>query len=336
MIVKLGTFNLLNLALPGEKFYDNEKVYSQGEYDKKIGWIAEQLRRMDADVVGFQEVWHEEALREAAARSGVYEGATVVAPRAEGAAGPYLGLVSRLPVIEVSDPVVEFPLGLDVPVDGIALPVGNFSRPVLRARVRLDRPTGFPPAELSVFVAHLKSKRPLKAAAAKDHDPLEEALGKARSLVRRAAEAAALRFLLLAEIVDNRRPVVVLGDLNDDVRAVTTDIVMGDDPFFLPPGHEQRPRYWDRLLYSAHEIHSRLAGQHVSYSHVYNGQYQALDHILVTQEFFGRNPDNIGDVIGLRYFNDHVVDSRLTDDRSNRVTSDHGQLVAEIRLRRPR
>lgn len=40
-----------------------------------------------------------------------------------------------------------------------------------------------------------------------------------RGAHRRAAEAAALRFLVLEEIVGNARPTIVLGDLNDAARA---------------------------------------------------------------------------------------------------------------------
>jgi endonuclease/exonuclease/phosphatase family metal-dependent hydrolase len=328
MDIKVGTFNVLNLARTGEVFYDDQRPYSPTEFDRKADWIAEQLRRMDADVVGFQEVFHEEALQEVCLRSRLFSGGTVVAPGADGASGPRLGLATRLPVTEAASTVDRFPPGLDAAVDGLALPVGSFSRPVLRARVRLDATR-----ELTVFVVHLKSKRPIRDPAAAEHDPREEALGKARALIRRASEAAALRFLLLDEIVGNARPAIVLGDLNDGARAVTTDIVMGDEPSRFWPRPEEKPAYWDRVLYSAHEINSRLAGRDVSYTHIFNGHYENLDHILVSQEFYDRNPQRIGEVANVRYFNDHVFDSRLSSDDRDRIVSDHAQLIAEIRLR---
>jgi hypothetical protein len=66
--VKVGTFNVLNLARPGEQFYPDQRPYTLTEFDRKADWIAEQLRRMDADVVGFQEVFHAEALQEVCKR----------------------------------------------------------------------------------------------------------------------------------------------------------------------------------------------------------------------------------------------------------------------------
>lgn len=52
---KIGTFNLLNLALPQQIFYERE-YYTPEEYIRKRDWTAEQLNRMQADIVGFQEV----------------------------------------------------------------------------------------------------------------------------------------------------------------------------------------------------------------------------------------------------------------------------------------
>jgi endonuclease/exonuclease/phosphatase family protein len=330
MDVKVGTFNVLNLAREGERYYPDEKPYTAAEYEKKATWIAGQLTRMEAQLVGFQEVFHEEALRDVCDRSGQFGDGTVVAPGADGASGPRLGLASRLPIDEPVTAITDFPAGMDAQADGLALPVGTFSRPILRTRVVLDPEQG---TTSTVFVAHLKSKRPIRDPQAPEHDPREEALGKARALIRRAAKAAALRFLVLQEITGTTQPVIVLGDLNDAARAVTTDIIMGDAPSrFWPRDPEDRKAYWDRLLYSAYELTVRRTGRDVSYTHIFNGHYENLDHILVSQEFYERNPQRIAEVMNLRYFNDHLIDSQLSNDRRDRTVSDHAQLAAEIRL----
>jgi endonuclease/exonuclease/phosphatase (EEP) superfamily protein YafD len=44
-----------------------------------------------------------------------------------------------------------------------------------------------------------------------------KALGHARSLIIRAAESAAVRCILVDEMRNNSRPVIVLGDLNDSI-----------------------------------------------------------------------------------------------------------------------
>src|SRR3712207_134991 len=110
---------------------------------------------------------------------------------------------------------------------------------------------------------------------------------------------------------------------------------MGDSPSrFWPGDPDVRRAYWDRLLYSAYELTVRRTGRDVSYTHIFNGHYENLDHILVSQEFHERNPQRIAEVMNLRYFNDHLVDSQLSNDRHGRTMSDHAQLVAEIRLLR--
>ena len=324
MDIKIGTFNLLNLVKPGERYY-NKKPYSEKEFAKKSRWIGRQLQRMDADFVGFQEVFHESALRQVVRESGVFDENSTFAPGADGK-GPRVGLATSLPFVEPPTSIADFPDDLDFSIDGAPFPVKSFLRPVLRAVVEF--PNGHP---VTIFITHLKSKRPM-VTAAKRHDPKERTLGKARALIIRAAEAAALRSILVDELQQNQRPVVVVGDLNDAVPAVTTEMVAGSPPWrFLPA--KQKKDTWDVLLYSTYDIQARQSYRDVNYSHIYNGRYETLDHIFVSQEFYRFNPKRIGEVNYLRFFNDHLFDATLSNDRPDRIASDHGQLVATLRLR---
>ena len=78
---------------------------------------------------------------------------------------------------------------------------------------------------------------------------------------------------------------------------------------------------------------ARQDDRDISFGHIYNGHHDTLDHILVSEEFFKLNPNAIGEVEYLRFFNDHLVDSTLTDMREDRTISDHGQVVATLRLK---
>ncbi len=93
---KVGTFNLYNLALPGEKYYN--RSYPKDQYEKKVDWLARQLNAMDADIVGFQEVFSEAALQEVLAKTGRYNNATLQVSDRPGR-GPAVGLVSCFPVL---------------------------------------------------------------------------------------------------------------------------------------------------------------------------------------------------------------------------------------------
>jgi hypothetical protein len=78
---------------------------------------------MDADLVGFQEVFHEDALREVCTRSGRFDDALVVAPGADGTSGPRLGLATRLPLVDDAvAAITEFPKGLDTTADATEAP----------------------------------------------------------------------------------------------------------------------------------------------------------------------------------------------------------------------
>ena len=73
--VRFATFNVLNLAPPGVRFYADQEPHSQAQYDAKIDWIARQLDLIDADVIGFQEIFSQAALRDVLARSVKYRDA---------------------------------------------------------------------------------------------------------------------------------------------------------------------------------------------------------------------------------------------------------------------
>ncbi len=327
MDIKIGTFNLFNLVKPGERYY-NKKPYSDQEFREKSAWIAGQLKRMGAHFVGFQEVFHESALKQVIRDSGLFEEQNTFAPGANGD-GPRVGFATTLPLLEPPTPIADFPEKLDFSIEGVPFPVSSFRRPVLKVGVRF--PNGQP---VTIFNAHLKSKRPM-VAAGKQHDPIERTLGKARSLIVRAAEAAALRSILVDELQQNQHPVIVLGDLNDAVPAVTTEMVAGSPPWRYLPA-QQKKAIWDVLLYSTYDIQARRSFRDVNYSQIHNGRYETLDHILVSQEFYRFNPNRIGEVNYLRFFNDHLIDETLSNDRPNRIVSDHGQLVVTLRLREER
>ena len=61
--VSYASFNLFNLQLEGLKMYNN-KPWTKKQYDSKIIWASNKILEIDADVIGFQELWHQDALTE--------------------------------------------------------------------------------------------------------------------------------------------------------------------------------------------------------------------------------------------------------------------------------
>ncbi|PSN10697.1 alpha-1,4 polygalactosaminidase [filamentous cyanobacterium CCT1] len=323
---RIGTFNLNNLMLPDREFYPGE-AHSQADYLKKLAWIGAQLDRMTVDICGFQEVFHRGALKEALHRSEYHQQHEIVMAEGFGR-GPGVALATRFPVLgqRVYD---EFPAESILELDGAEIPVRRFSHPVLAVDLALTETI-----QCTVFVVHLKSKRPMMSNGVDRSDPIEIAKGHARSLIRRTAEATALRFLLMEGLRDRNYPVIVMGDVNDNHTAVTTQIVSGQPPWECWPYRKKAP-VWDVLLYQVKDIQARLGyGDHY-YTHIHNGHYDSLDHIMVSEEFSAQNRDRIGRVTYVSVFNDHIFDQTLLEDSIEPWQSDHGQVVATIELNPP-
>jgi hypothetical protein len=246
--------------------------------------------------------------------------------------GPFVGVVTTCEVV-AEDRVLKFPQEVvdklffvpdGQPANTQKLPIDCFQRPVLRVKLLInDR-------ESTVFVAHLKSKVGQFLSGENNRDPFTIAVASARSLVVRAAESVALRKLVLDELVGSDRPVIVIGDLNDELPAVTTQIVAGPLPF-----GNAGTSVFDRVLYSVHDIQNRQILRDVDYTHIFDSRYQVLDHIFVSQELYHRNPARIGEVRDTRIFNDHLVDTGLAVHNHSKLSdrSDHGVVVTQVALR---
>lgn len=323
--VRVASFNLLNFALPSTVFYGKQQ-YSPEEYAQKKAWITMQLTKLNADIIGFQELFDEQALREVIEEHPLYKGAIIVMGARKGGS-PGVALVSRFPIQSTS---IHTHFSEKLEVEGMIVPFESFSRPILRVRVELQKGLN-----VEVFVAHLKSKRPLIPEGVNRHAALEISKGKARSLLMRAAEANALRTILMDTLEHRDTPVMVLGDLNDTHTAVTTRIISGEAPPRYWP-MEHKAKVWDTLLYHVKDIQARQSSQDVYYTHIHNGHYESLDHIMVSQELVRENPNRVGRVVYVEAFNDHIIDQTLAAGPINPCESDHAQVVATIELDSPK
>lgn len=337
---RIGTFNLYNLLLPEISYYENRR-YSIEEYEQKKQWISGQLNRMQADIVGFQEVFHVQALQETLAETPLYDGATLILgdrkhdrdesfpefQNGEKRNGekPKVALVSRLPVLR-AEVIDRFPAAAHFTVEEVQIPLDRFARPVVCAEIALTHSI-----VCTVLVVHLKSKRPVIPEGKDRHNPIEIVKGQTRALIQRAAEAVALRVLLVEMLQKTRYPVIVMGDINDSDRAVTSRLLAGEPPDPDWP-YEHKEKVWDVLLYSVKEIQARYTRGDFYYTHMHDAYYESLDHILVSQEFMPQNPKHIGQVKYVSVLNDHLMDKHLMDHPVEVWKSDHGQVVAQVEL----
>jgi len=204
----------------------------------------------------------------------------------------------------------------------------RFERPVLLAQLRTA--WGQP---LHVLVVHLKSKRPKYVQDAAGNvledrdDPAITARATLRSLLQRAAEAAALRRIVV-EITGRQgehqgEPLVLLGDMNEGVHAVTTQMIAANQAVAYDRGAR------DVALYHALEVATEPAlKRDLAYSHIHQGWPELLDQIWVSEELVASSKFALGDIRRVEVFNDHLHESR------ERWRSDHGFVRALARFRR--
>lgn len=322
--MRIASFNAFNLNAAGADFVGraDSAPWTAQRLSKQTAFLAGRLDTAAADIVGFQEVFAESALRDVVEASNL-AGAGVLSPgavvltlpdgRQEGQ-GPYVGLASRYPVL-VHSSIADFPeeMQLLVPtgLHGLTgavhqIAIRRFERPVLRAEIDVPGLPGF-----TVFIAHLKSKRPKLLNGEDPDDPVVEAVGSLRALVVRAAEAAALRALIVRArnewVEGRRRPVVVLGDVNDDLGAVTTEMLVGRRPYPNRGDRVSRYDYHHRtrhLMLSAFEL--QPLDPATAYTHVFDGRGSILDMVLLSADFWGKGGEARARVLSTRIVNDHL------------------------------
>ena len=312
--IKVGTFNLRNCALPNFAFYANQEPYDDAFYAQKRDWIAQQLDAMDADVVVFQEVFHVQALQDALSASKTMNHAKLIARDAvkmlpKNELVPQVAIATRLPILNEPNWVSDY--AQPITPSGYREALTQITRAVPHVMVRL--PNDVP---LHVLGVHLKSKRPDYLSGEDESNPNDLAMGGLRSLMRRGADAVALRHYLNDILKRNHEPCIVAGDFNDHAQAVTTQMIAGAGRY--------GKSFFDFQLFDAQRIQTRNDPiRNVVYSHIHDGSLDVLDHILVSEEFHPQSRYQMAQVREVYCLNDHL-------HSRERYASDHGQVVAQL------
>lgn len=337
MKISIATFNAENLITADKPIYDESwPHYNQDQYQRKTDWIRNQLLKMNADIIGFQEIFEEQALRDCLTGTCMENWPLFVAnPTGK---YPVNAILSRFPIVE-TEVVEHLPFVFDffddkemtAPLESIPvnIPLKKFSRGVLNAELKINENFS-----VLVIVLHLKSKRPILPDGI-DRDTAtypELAKGCIRSLIRRSIESCGVRQILSEEInKDEAKPIFILGDLNDNDTAVTSQVILGEEPFrkLLP---EERIKRWKHVFQNCRDIQARKSIENYQYTYIHNGHYESLDNIFVSNHFADLNSKRIGRIIDVRLYNDHVIDDKTSMDKKPVYVTDHGQVVVNIDL----
>lgn len=188
--LRIASYNIENAF----DVYDDPYTRDEGT-DVKLRWevemIADILKKLDADVVGFQEIENEAVLKAMVSEylPGMgYDYAAV--PLTNDGRGIKLGLISRLPIISITSYRWQTLNHPDTDQ------TWRFARDLFHAKLQTKQGK-----VLNVFVVHLKSK------GSRDGDP--------QSVMWRTSEAMRIRQIIGDMIADNPDELVVLmGDFN--------------------------------------------------------------------------------------------------------------------------
>jgi endonuclease/exonuclease/phosphatase family metal-dependent hydrolase len=234
--------------------------------------------------------------------------------------GIRVGLITRGLELTDVEQIAAFPPELGVVrVNDDGDHIDAMGRPALRARVAVAG------TSIDVISAHLKSKLlSYPGGRFSPRDEGERARYAVYALHRRAAEAAAVRAgvdaLLAGE--GQSRPVVVAGDLNDEVQAATTQILLG------PGGSEIGTLGYDRPdKGDAHRLWNLapLIPEDQRYSRIYRGRRELIDHLLVSHTLLE----------AISTVTTGTAPASITDEpreRRDAPHSDHAPVVATLEL----
>ncbi|MFJ7072525.1 endonuclease/exonuclease/phosphatase family protein [Streptomyces sp. NPDC098781] len=272
----LGTWNLENLYRPGGEFGPKDKA----AYETKLAALAAVVDDLDPALLGVQEVGDPQALRDLAGMlGGDWHLALSEHPDGRGIRVGFLGRTE----LRVLHDVSAFPKKL-IPVQ--TDDEGGATSRSGRGFLAVETETGSGP--IRAAVAHLKSKLlSYPGGRFQPRDEGERARYGAYALYRRAAEATALRALADVLLAGDGREhdVAVVGDLNDEVQAATTQILLG------PPGSEiGTPGFQVKDKGDAARLWNvaPLIPAEQRFSRVNSGRRELIDHILCSHRLIHR------------------------------------------------
>ncbi|OXM68635.1 endonuclease/exonuclease/phosphatase family protein [Amycolatopsis vastitatis] len=314
-MVVIGTWNLENLFLPG----DGDGRPDPATYDAKLKALHGTITAIGPDVLAVQEVGDPEALKDLAARlTGDWH---TVCSQHPDSRGIRVGFLSRLPLTVVAD-TVALPAKL-APIQVADPPAplsGQLGRGALTVTAQLEG------GSVTLITCHLKSKLlTYPENRFFPHGEGERARYGAYALYRRTAEATAVRELATAALEpgDGKR-VIVLGDLNDEAEAATTQILTGPPGSEIGTGGFERDDAGDRRrLWNL----SPLIPDAERYSRINHGRRELIDHIFASHALLAPLPE-----VHVRH--DHDLPS-VTEDPSAHVSkpgSDHAPVFASFPL----
>jgi endonuclease/exonuclease/phosphatase family metal-dependent hydrolase len=330
MKIRLGTFNLFQFVEPPYSWYTKKEKFNQLQWTDKTTWIKNQIKIMDCDIIGFQEVFSRSALKDITDVLGFKYFETVdVAKLSKENPNIYVSttvaIASKYPITHMQEVKVHIPSIKKHRYEGFF----KFSRIPIKATITLPNEK-----ELLVYVCHLKSNRlnefeyVFNETHSLEHkkDLISKALENkySASLKQRLCEASSLFFDIKKH---KNKPSILMTDLNDKEFSITIDALSNNkyhddkrkESFVL---HDASYQYIQDV-YNPHPEQKEVKRKSTSY---FAGKGNVLDYIFISNDFNKKNKDNIAQVTDYKILDKHLEDNQ----DGSLLMSDHAQVICEL------
>ena len=330
MKIRLGTFNLFQFVEPPYSWYVKKDKFSPEQWTEKTTWLKEQIKKMDCDIIGFQEVFSKDALQKLLFDLGFiyFETADTARVKKENEKvyiSTTVAIASKYPIkcLEEIEPNITSIKKHDF--KGFF----NFARIPVKARITLPNDK-----EILVYVCHLKSNRlnEFEYVFTKDDtlkhkkESVKKALkdGYSDALKQRLCEASSLFFDINKS---KSTPSVLMCDLNDKEFSLTIDALTNKSYHY--DSHKNNYllhdayNLYEQKVYNPHPEQKEIKRTSTSY---FAGKGNILDYIFVSNYFNKNNINHKAKITSYEIFDEHL----RKNQNGSLLESDHAPVVCEI------
>ena len=332
MKIRVGTFNLFQFVEPPYSWYIKKDKFTPEQWIEKTTWVKNQIKEMNCDIIGFQEVFSKDALKQLVLELGFKYFKTIDNPKTDKKnenvyISTIVALASKYPIKNIQKVETDLSSLKKHNVSGFF----KFAREPIKATISLEDEK-----ELDVYVCHLKSNRDNEFEYIFTKDTLmEEKVEKVSkalqdnysvSLKQRLCEASSL----YTDIKRTKRPAVLMTDLNDKEFSLTIDALTNRKY------HEEKRKNDRFLLLDAYHLHEKkVYNPHPEFKGVkrtptsyFAGKGNVLDYIFVSSKFDKKAKDTIGEVVSYEVLDEHLQKNQ----NGSLLNCDHAQVVCEIKF----
>ncbi len=310
MQVRFATANLFNYLAPPNAFYEFNNIYETEQWQKKQQWLNRKLMFLNADVIGFQEIFSADELKKQLTEQGYPYFATVDTPHISHDyiyTHPVVGIASRFELTEITAIEVNQPNTKER---------FTFNRKPLRAT--LNHPAL---GHVDIYVVHFKSQRPTLDEQPTSENTFEawqqENYGRWLSSVQRGFEASILHNAMMERKRVTGNPIVLMGDFNQLLSSQEFASLRSTHRFRQPESYSHLLPY---QLIDSWDLYSHTAEKLRKPTHYTGASGQVLDYILLSSEFSLEANRNIAKVTDYHVEDQHLINPSFELDS---FASDH-------------